>query len=90
MAIEDAIVLAKCVRDHDDLSGALTTYEGLRRKRVERVVAYAARVGQSKTLGTIGSWFRDLCMPLALRLFASPEAQAWLYRYHIDWSKPAI
>ena len=90
MAIEDAIVLAKCLRDCDDVAHALATYERLRRKRVERVVAYSARVGSSKTVGTVGRWLRDLVMPLALRLFASPRAHAWLYGYHIDWSERVV
>ena len=87
MAIEDAIVLAKCLRDCDCIPQALATYERLRRKRVERVVAYSARVGQSKTLGAVGRWLRDLMMPFALKVFASPSAQAWLYAYHIDWNE---
>jgi 2-polyprenyl-6-methoxyphenol hydroxylase-like FAD-dependent oxidoreductase len=87
MAIEDAIVLAKCLRDCDGIRQAFATYERLRRTRVERVVAYSARVGQSKTVGEVGRWFRDLLMPFALRLFANPNAQAWLYGYHIDWSE---
>jgi len=90
MAIEDAIVLAKCLRDCDDVAHALATYERLRRKRVERVVAYSARVGSSKTVGTVGRWLRDLMMPLALKLFASPRAHAWLYGYHIDWSERVV
>jgi 2-polyprenyl-6-methoxyphenol hydroxylase-like FAD-dependent oxidoreductase len=87
LAIEDAIVLAKCLRDCDDVSPAFATYERLRRPRVERVVAYSARLGQSKTAGPVGRWIRDLVMPLALRLFANPSAHAWLYAYHIDWSE---
>ena len=87
MAIEDAIVLAKCLRDCEAISQAFATYERLRRTRVERVVAYSARVGQSKTAGAVGGWCRDRLMPLALKLFANPNAQAWLYGYHIDWSE---
>jgi 2-polyprenyl-6-methoxyphenol hydroxylase-like FAD-dependent oxidoreductase len=71
LAIEDAIVLAKCLRDCDGIAQAFTTYERLRRQRVERVVAYSARIGQSKTVGAAGRWFRDLLMPLALKVFAS-------------------
>ena len=87
LAIEDAIVLAKCLRDCDGIRPAFATYERLRRTRVERVVAYSARVGQTKSVGAVGRWFRDLLMPLALKLFANPNAQAWLYAYHIDWSE---
>jgi 2-polyprenyl-6-methoxyphenol hydroxylase-like FAD-dependent oxidoreductase len=86
MAIEDVVVLAKCLRDTRTINDALATYERLRRTRVERVVRYAARIGRTKSPGPIGRWFRDLCMPVALTLFANPGAHAWLYRYDIDWS----
>lgn len=87
LAIEDTVVLAKCFRDTRDIGQAFATYESLRRKRVERVVRYSARIGRTKSAGPIGRWFRDLCMPLALKLFASPDAHAWLYRHHISWSE---
>jgi 2-polyprenyl-6-methoxyphenol hydroxylase-like FAD-dependent oxidoreductase len=42
MAIEDAIVLAQCLRDIPRQADALGTYEHLRRSRVERVVQSGA------------------------------------------------
>ena len=48
MAMEDAVVLALCLRDASDASEAFAAYERLRRPRVERVVRYSARVGQTK------------------------------------------
>jgi 2-polyprenyl-6-methoxyphenol hydroxylase-like FAD-dependent oxidoreductase len=87
MAIEDAVVLAKCLRDTCDIRDAFATYERLRRQRVERVVRNSARIDRSKSPGPVGRWLRDLCMPVALKLFASPNAHAWLYRYHIDWNE---
>ncbi|WP_414638650.1 FAD-dependent monooxygenase, partial [Actinophytocola sp.] len=45
MALEDAVTLAKCLRD---LPAAYTAYENLRRKRVERVVAQGKRNGDGK------------------------------------------
>jgi len=36
MAIEDAVVLAKCLRDVPGIEAAFTAYEALRRERVER------------------------------------------------------
>jgi 2-polyprenyl-6-methoxyphenol hydroxylase-like FAD-dependent oxidoreductase len=86
MAIEDAVTLARCLRDVQPSADAFAAYDRLRRARVERVVAYSARIGQSKTPGPIGRWFRDLFMPVALKLVASPAAQAWLYDHSIDWS----
>lgn len=35
MALEDAVILAKCLRDAPDPESALTLYETLRRPRVE-------------------------------------------------------
>ena len=87
LAIEDAIVLAKCVRDVPDRDAAFTTYTQLRRPRVERIVKYSARVGRTKTAGPVGRRLRDLMMPLALKVFANSRAHAWMYTYHIDWNE---
>ncbi|MCI0569455.1 MAG: FAD-dependent monooxygenase [Myxococcaceae bacterium] len=84
LAIEDALVLAKCLRDLGEPARAFAAYEQERRPRVERVVRYSARISSSKTAGPVARWFRDLLMPFALKHFASPEAHAWLYRYHVD------
>jgi 2-polyprenyl-6-methoxyphenol hydroxylase-like FAD-dependent oxidoreductase len=87
LAIEDAVVLAKCLRDLPDAERAFVTFERLRRRRVERVVQYSARIGKSKAAGPVARWFRDLFMPLALKHFANPAAHAWLYAYHVDWNE---
>lgn len=44
MALEDAVVLAKALRDTGSLDVALDTYERLRRPRVERNIANSARM----------------------------------------------
>lgn len=85
MAIEDAIVLAKCLRDGSSVAAAFGAYERARRARVQRVVAYSARVGSTKIAGPVARRFRDLMMPVALKLFASSEAHAWLNGHHIEW-----
>ena len=38
MAIEDAVILARCVEDFDDLEVALSRYEAVRRERTARVI----------------------------------------------------
>ena len=86
MAMEDAVVLALCLRDATSPSEAFAAYERLRRPRVERVVRYSARVGQTKSPGPIGRWIRDLGMPVALKLFANPASHTWLYRYDFSWN----
>jgi FAD-dependent urate hydroxylase len=87
MAIEDAVVLAKCLRDAPDVDTAYTAFERLRRPRVEKVVAYSKTISNSKTAGPLARVFRDLMLPVALKLFASPKSQAWMYTHHIDWDE---
>lgn len=90
MAIEDAVQLARCVRDRPTIPAALETYERLRRTRVERIVAVGARSTSDKVAGPVARVFRDLMMPLFLRRVAGNGASslAWMHRYHIDWDAP--
>jgi 2-polyprenyl-6-methoxyphenol hydroxylase-like FAD-dependent oxidoreductase len=90
LAMEDALVLAKCLRDLPDVERAFAAYERLRRQRAEKIVAYSHRIGRSKTISNpLGVWIRDLVMPFALKRFASPDAHAWIYTYHVDWDEDA-
>jgi 2-polyprenyl-6-methoxyphenol hydroxylase-like FAD-dependent oxidoreductase len=50
MAIEDAVVLASCLRDHAEIPAALRAYE---RRRIPRT---SAIVRQSRRVGGIGQW----------------------------------
>jgi FAD-dependent urate hydroxylase len=84
MAIEDALVLAKCLRDLPDSAQAFAAFEQIRRPRVERVVAFGARSSSGKAPGLVGRVVRDLALPTVLKLVAK-ASQEWLYGYHIDW-----
>jgi FAD-dependent urate hydroxylase len=88
MAAEDAVVLAQCLRDLPTIGDALAAYEGLRRRRVERIVAQGARTGRAKTPGPLGRVLRDLTLPLVFRLFVTERSQAWIHDHHIDWDAP--
>jgi FAD-dependent urate hydroxylase len=88
MAAEDAVVLAKCLRDLPDIPQALAAYEGLRRRRVERIVAQGARTGSTKTPGGLARVLRDLLLPLMFRFLVTDRSQAWIYDHHIDWDAP--
>lgn len=90
MAIEDAITLAKCLRDIPDVPQALTRYETLRRNRVELVVAQGRRNGNGKTAGPIARIVRDLVMPIAMRrMFRDGhDPMGWIWNHHIDWHTP--
>jgi FAD-dependent urate hydroxylase len=85
MAIEDAVVLARCLRDLPDFGQAFAAYERLRRARVERIVADGARTSNSKAAGPVARVIRDLMMPLILKRVARGESLAWIHDYHIDW-----
>ncbi len=88
LAMEDAIVLAKCLQDIHDLSSAFETYERLRRTRVERMVRHGRNAGQGKVItNPIGVGFRDLLTPFFLKLFANPAALDWVYSYTVDWEE---
>jgi 2-polyprenyl-6-methoxyphenol hydroxylase-like FAD-dependent oxidoreductase len=90
MAVEDAVILARCLRDAPDINAAYTAYERLRRPRVEKVVAYSKTLSNSKTAGPVARILRDLMMPVALKLFANPKTHAWMYTHHIDWNERVV
>jgi 2-polyprenyl-6-methoxyphenol hydroxylase-like FAD-dependent oxidoreductase len=89
MAIEDAVVLARCLRDMQDTQQAFVAYEQLRRGRVERVVATGARSSSGKAAGPIARVLRDLMLPVILKRVAgnSERSLAWMYNHHIDWDE---
>ena len=87
MAIEDAGVLGKCLRDIGNVEQALEAYVALRRGRVERVVAAGARGSSMKVAGPVGRVVRDLTMPIVLKQVARRIRQEWMYAYHIDWDE---
>ncbi|TYB56126.1 FAD-dependent monooxygenase [Nonomuraea sp. PA05] len=90
MALEDAVVLAKCLRDSPDIARAFAAYEQLRRHRVERIVAQGKRTDSWKTLGPIARIPRNLIMSLALKRLArtGQDPTRWIYEHHIAWDEP--
>ncbi|GAA5006161.1 FAD-dependent monooxygenase [Actinopolymorpha pittospori] len=88
LATESAIQLARCLRDIADVPAAFTAYERLRRPRVEKVAAAAARVNSSKGLGPVAKAMMSLLMPVATRTFLKPERTFGpVQRYRIDWDE---
>lgn len=88
MAAEDAVVLATCLRDLPDVPQALAAYEGLRRRRVERIVAQGARSSSAKTPGPVGRVVRDLLLPVVFKLLVTERSMAWMHQHHLDWDTP--
>jgi len=52
MAMEDAVILAKCLRDAPDTDSALTLYETLRRPRVEHNVTVSGNISRGANAPT--------------------------------------
>jgi FAD-dependent urate hydroxylase len=88
LAIEDAVEVARCLRDLPP-STALAAFEQRRRARVERVVAEAARMSSHKVPGRFGAFMRDLMLPTVLR-FATRDPRAWLFGHRIVWDEPVL
>ncbi len=88
MAIEDAITLARCLRDIPSIENALAAYEGLRRERVEAVVARGKRNGDDKVTGPVMRVLRDLFLKRALKNPAQEDPNEFMWSHHIDWHTP--
>ena len=60
----------------------------LRRPRVEKVAARAAKTNSGKALGPIATKMMSLLMPLALRTVMKPEKTLGAeQRFRIDWDE---
>jgi 2-polyprenyl-6-methoxyphenol hydroxylase-like FAD-dependent oxidoreductase len=89
LAVESAVELARYLRDIDDPSAAFEAYEQVRRPRVTRIAADAARTNQRKAAGPIASAVMTLVMRIAVKTLAKPEKVfGWVHGYRIDWNQP--
>lgn len=91
MAIEDALVVATCLRDIPDPTKALATYERLRRDRVERVVEHGAKTSSDKATKGLERLITNLLTPYFLRKAAKNGVAPlnWMFDHRIDWDAPA-
>lgn len=89
LALEDAFVVARCLRDISDSAKAFATFEHVRRPRVEPVVRQSRRTAQQKEpTGWLGRKVRDLILPTFLRKGA--EAANRLYAFPLEWDEPIV
>lgn len=88
LSIEDAVVLAKSLRDLPTPQAAFARFEAARRPRVERIIKWAARINNSKAAGPIASMFRDAMLPMILTMTAGSKVLKQTCDYHIDWDTP--
>ena len=86
LAMEDAIVLAKRLRDLPDVERAFVAFEALRKDRVEAIVKAARRTGNQKApTSAFGRALRDLVLPFFLKFGAKSAAR--VYAYRVNWDE---
>ncbi|KRE29609.1 NAD(P)/FAD-dependent oxidoreductase [Agromyces sp. Soil535] len=87
LALEDAITLARCLRDLDDHAAAFAEYQRLRQPRAEAVVGYAQAINKQKrvTKSRLGIAIRDAMLPMFLRKARDDTRNDWLYNHEIAW-----
>ncbi|WP_424936029.1 MULTISPECIES: FAD-dependent oxidoreductase [Bacteria] len=87
MSLEDAVILAQCLRDCPDTARAFQTYVALRRERVEKIVEHGRRSSTRKAAGPIGRIVRDAMLPFVFGRAARDggASMMWLQGHHIDF-----
>ena len=84
IALEDAVVLAQCLRNASDVPSAFTAYEARRRVRVEKIVAAGARSSSAKTPGALTRPIRDATLKLVFRYAVTEKNTAWMYDHRLE------
>jgi 2-polyprenyl-6-methoxyphenol hydroxylase-like FAD-dependent oxidoreductase len=90
LAIESAIVLARCLRDSPDIASAFSAYEELRRDRVEKIAGRGARINHAKTPGPIARRLMRVALPLMFKTMNLEKSMGAEQRYVIDWATPEL
>ncbi|MGB3632498.1 MAG: PPOX class F420-dependent oxidoreductase [Rubrobacteraceae bacterium] len=86
MAMEDAVVLAKCLRDISDTEDAFSTFEALRKNRVEELIEEARKNGSRKSpTNALTRTVRDLVLPFFLKMGVKNAKKA--YSYRVEWDE---
>jgi 2-polyprenyl-6-methoxyphenol hydroxylase-like FAD-dependent oxidoreductase len=89
MTMESAVTLGRALRDCGSPEEAFTTYEQIRRKRAEKIIAYGAKSASAKAAGPFAALMRDTFMGIGLKYFYKPDStDAWLLGHHIDFDAP--
>jgi 2-polyprenyl-6-methoxyphenol hydroxylase-like FAD-dependent oxidoreductase len=85
LALEDAMLLARLLRDAGNHFAAFAGFEAERRPRVERIVAEGRRPGADKQIvSPFQARLRELMLRVMLNAFGK-HADDWVWRYAIDW-----
>ncbi|GAA1464392.1 FAD-dependent monooxygenase [Nocardiopsis exhalans] len=90
LSVEDALVLAACLRDLPTPEEAFTAYEQRRRDRVERIAAEGRRRGDQKAApaSPAALFLRDLMLRVVFRMVARFGSHSWINDYRVDFDEP--
>ena len=87
MAMEDAVVLAMCLRDIPILQQAFSIFEKLRKERTEKVVKLSIQNGDLMNASNpLKKMFRDKMLSTMLNK-SIVKKMDWLFSYKIDWDE---
>jgi 2-polyprenyl-6-methoxyphenol hydroxylase-like FAD-dependent oxidoreductase len=91
MALEDAMCLAMLLRDcGGDHTCAFTSFEQLRKDRVEKIVAEGRRRGGGKEeVSQFQSRLRNAMMKFFLGR-ANEKSDDWLFNYKLHWNEKLV
>jgi 2-polyprenyl-6-methoxyphenol hydroxylase-like FAD-dependent oxidoreductase len=92
LSLEDAVIIAQCLRDAPDADTAFTAFERLRRERVEKIVANGNRGSSRKAAGPVGRVIRDAMLPMIFRHLSKDDSAAtrWITDHHVDWDADVV
>ena len=91
LAFEDAVIIAKCLRDLPSPHAAFPVYQRLRSARVNRVIRWGRLYARPPKIRTPwGMWLRDLTWPTMLRAVPSMSSLDWLYHHRVNWPEPVL
>lgn len=86
LALEDAMYLAKLLRDSSDYVQVFAQFEKDRKPRVEKIVAEGRRLAGDKQVVTpFQEKIRELMMMIFINLLGE-RGYEWVYKYKIDWA----
>lgn len=88
MALEDAVMLGKALRDLPTHDEAVACYELLRRARVNRVISSGARLTPAKMPNALQRTVRNARSRRQWKPNAEPADRDWLFDYPLDWTIP--
>ncbi|MGI9565762.1 MAG: FAD-dependent oxidoreductase [Nitrosopumilus sp.] len=87
-SMEDAVVLAKCLRDIPDFKQSFAKFESFRKDRVEKIVREAQKSGKIfLRSGILGKVVARIFLKFGLRESNFKKGQNWIFSYKIDWDE---